>query len=35
VTCTSHPPCTGKQKAVNTGGRIDRFRQRYAMGAAS
>lgn len=29
-----HPAYTGKQKAANTGGRIDRFRQRYATGTS-
>jgi large subunit ribosomal protein L31 len=29
--CSScHPFYTGKQKAIDTGGRVDRFRRRYA-----
>ncbi|HEU0154254.1 MAG TPA: type B 50S ribosomal protein L31 [Arenimonas sp.] len=30
ITSASHPFYTGKQKVMDTGGRIDRFRQRYA-----
>ena len=30
--CSScHPFYTGKQKIVDTGGRVDKFRKRYAM----
>ena len=29
-----HPFYTGKQKIVDTAGRVDRFRQRYGGGAA-
>ena len=27
-----HPFFTGKQKLVDTGGRVDRFKKRYTMG---
>lgn len=27
-----HPFYTGKQKIVDTGGRVDKFRRRYGMG---
>ena len=30
-----HPFYTGKQKLVDTAGRVERFRQRYAAAAAS
>ena len=30
ISAASHPFYTGKQKVMDTGGRIDRFRQRYA-----
>lgn len=31
--CSScHPFYTGKQKIVDTGGRVDKFRKRYAKG---
>lgn len=26
-----HPFCTGKQKLVDTGGRVDRFKKRYNL----
>ena len=26
-----HPFCTGKQKLVDTGGRVDRFKKRFGM----
>ena len=26
-----HPFCTGKQKLVDTGGRVDRFKKRYGL----
>ena len=29
-----HPFYTGKQKIVDTGGRVDKFRKRYGMGAS-
>ena len=29
-----HPFFTGKQKIVDTAGRVERFRRRYGMGAA-
>lgn len=29
-----HPYFTGKQKLVDTAGRVERFRQRYASGTA-
>ena len=32
ITNTSHPFFTGKQKLVDTGGRVDRFKKRYNMG---
>ena len=28
-TSSSHPYCTGKQKLVDTAGRVDKFMQRY------
>ncbi len=32
--CSScHPFYTGKQKIVDTGGRVEKFRQKYGMGA--
>ena len=34
--CSScHPFYTGKQKLIDTAGRVERFRQRYAAAAAS
>ena len=30
-----HPYYTGKQKLVDTAGRVERFRQRYKTGAAA
>jgi large subunit ribosomal protein L31 len=34
--CSScHPFYTGKQKIVDTGGRVDRFRKKYQMGGAA
>ena len=30
-----HPFCTGKQKLVDTAGRVDRFNKRYQRGAAA
>lgn len=30
VTSASHPFYTGKQKTLDVGGRVDRFRKRYA-----
>jgi large subunit ribosomal protein L31 len=30
-----HPFYTGKQKIVDTGGRVDKFRRRYARGQAA
>ena len=35
VCSNDHPFYTGKQKIVDTGGRIERFRRRYAAGAAA
>ena len=26
-----HPVCTGKQKLVDTGGRVDKFKKRFGM----
>jgi large subunit ribosomal protein L31 len=34
VCSNCHPFYTGKQKMVDTGGRVDRFRKKYATGAA-
>jgi large subunit ribosomal protein L31 len=34
VCSNCHPFYTGKQKMVDTGGRVDRFRKKYAAGAA-
>jgi large subunit ribosomal protein L31 len=31
VSSKSHPFYTGKQKAVDTGGRVDKFRKRYGQ----
>ena len=30
ITAASHPFYTGKQKVMDTGGRVERFRKRYA-----
>ncbi len=30
ISSASHPFYTGKQKVMDTGGRVDRFRKRYA-----
>ena len=30
ISSSSHPFYTGKQKVVDTGGRVDKFRKRYA-----
>lgn len=30
ISSASHPFYTGKQKVVDTGGRVDKFRKRYA-----
>ncbi len=35
ISNTSHPYYTGKMKFVDTAGRIDRFRKKYAKKAAS
>jgi large subunit ribosomal protein L31 len=35
VCSNDHPFYTGRQKIVDTAGRIDRFRKRYAAGAES
>lgn len=32
VCAKCHPFYTGKQKIVDTGGRVDKFRRRYGMG---
>ena len=32
ISSASHPFYTGKQKIVDTGGRVDRFRKKYARG---
>ena len=34
VSANCHPFYTGKQKIVDTGGRVDKFRKRYAAQAA-
>ncbi|MGH8263096.1 MAG: 50S ribosomal protein L31 [Steroidobacteraceae bacterium] len=34
VCSNCHPFYTGKQKIVDTGGRVDKFRKRYGMGAS-
>jgi large subunit ribosomal protein L31 len=31
VSSASHPFYTGKQKTIDTGGRVDKFRKRYAQ----
>jgi large subunit ribosomal protein L31 len=33
VCSACHPFSTGKQKIVDTGGRVDKFRRRYGMSA--
>ena len=33
VCSACHPFYTGKQKIVDTGGRVEKFRQKYSMGA--
>jgi large subunit ribosomal protein L31 len=33
VCSACHPFYTGKQKVVDTGGRVEKFRQKYGMGA--
>ena len=35
VSSASHPFYTGKQKIIDTGGRVDRFKKRFAKKAAS
>ena len=32
ISSKSHPFYTGKQKIVDTGGRVDRFRRKYQLG---
>ena len=32
ISSASHPFYTGKQKVMDTGGRIDKFKKRYAAG---
>ncbi len=32
ITSSSHPFFTGKQKLVDTGGRVDRFNRRFNLG---
>ena len=34
ISSASHPFYTGKQKSVDTGGRVDKFRKRYAIADA-
>jgi large subunit ribosomal protein L31 len=31
ISSASHPFYTGKQKTIDTGGRVDKFRRRYAQ----
>ena len=33
ISSKSHPFYTGKHKVVDTGGRVDKFRRRYAAGS--
>jgi large subunit ribosomal protein L31 len=33
VCASCHPFYTGKQKIVDSGGRVEKFRQKYGMGA--
>jgi large subunit ribosomal protein L31 len=35
VCSACHPFYTGKQKIVDTGGRVDKFRKKYAQGGAA
>ena len=35
VCSNCHPFYTGKQKVVDTGGRVDKFRKKYAAAAAA
>ncbi|MFO7325854.1 MAG: 50S ribosomal protein L31 [Pseudomonadota bacterium] len=35
VCASCHPFYTGKQKIVDTAGRVDKFRKKYARGGAS
>jgi large subunit ribosomal protein L31 len=35
ICAACHPFFTGKQKLVDTAGRVDRFKKRYARGAAA
>ncbi len=35
ISSASHPFYTGKQKIVDTAGRVERFRRRYGMAAPS
>ena len=34
VCSNCHPFYTGKQKIVDTGGRVDKFRKKYGLGAS-
>jgi large subunit ribosomal protein L31 len=34
VCSACHPFYTGKQKIVDTGGRVDKFRRRYGLGSS-
>lgn len=34
ISSASHPFYTGKHKVIDTGGRVDKFRKRYAGGKA-
>ncbi len=35
VCSACHPFYTGKQKIIDSGGRVDKFRRKYGMGQAS
>ena len=35
ISSASHPFYTGKQKTVDSGGRVDKFRKRYAKSAST
>ena len=35
VCALCHPYCTGKQRMIDTAGRVDRFRRKYATGEAA
>ena len=35
ISSVSHPFCTGRQKIVDTAGRVERFNRRYGRGQAA